>query len=125
MRPRKTEKIGTDDLIRSRHQPLIGDGIVNDGSNLVLVVERCLGANTVEVTQAVEQAIEALKLGLTDVGIDSQIYRPTTFIEQATDTITSILIIGDILVLLALGAIGASWMKSRFFHFITVFGFTP
>ena len=35
------------------HQPLIGDAVVNDGSSLLLVVEKFPGANTLEVTRGV------------------------------------------------------------------------
>ena len=94
------------------HQPLIGDGIVNDASNLLLVVERFPGANTVDVTRGVEAAIDSLRPGLADVSIDTQIYRPATFIEQATDNVSSILIIGGILVLLALGAFLFEWRSA-------------
>ena len=33
------------------HQPLIGDGVVEDGPGLVLVIEKFPDANTLEVTQ--------------------------------------------------------------------------
>jgi len=94
------------------HQPLIGDAIVNDGSNVLLVVERFPGASTLDVTRGVERAIESLKAGLSGVEVDTQIYRPATFIEQAMDNLTSVLLISGILVLLALGAFLFEWRSA-------------
>ncbi len=94
------------------HQPLIGDGIVNDGSSLLLVIERFPGASTLDVTRGVERAIESLKAGLTGVEVDTQIYRPATFIEQAMDNLTSVLLISGILMLLALGAFLFEWRSA-------------
>src|SRR3990170_2747930 len=39
------------------HQPLIGDAVVNDSPNLLLVVEKLPGVNTLEVTREVEAAL--------------------------------------------------------------------
>ncbi len=95
-----------------QHQPLIGDAIVNDGSSLLLVVERFPGASTRDVTRGVERALDALKAGLADVDIDSQIYRPATFIAQAIDNLGSVLLISGVLVLLALGAFLFEWRSA-------------
>ena len=46
------------------HQPLIGDAVVNDKDGLLLVVEKFPGANTLEVTKGVEDALDKLKPGL-------------------------------------------------------------
>src|SRR6185436_10717254 len=42
------------------HQPLIGDAIVDNGAGLLLVVEKFPGANTLEVTQALEDTLDAM-----------------------------------------------------------------
>jgi Cu/Ag efflux pump CusA len=60
----------------------------------------------------VERAIESLKAGLSGVEVDTQIYRPATFIEQAMDNLTSVLLISGILVLLALGAFLFEWRSA-------------
>ena len=47
------------------HQPLIGDAVFPEGkSGLMLVVEKFPDANTVEVTQGVEEALDSLGEGL-------------------------------------------------------------
>src|SRR5262245_45087389 len=58
--------------------PAIGDAVINDGPGLLLIVEKQPQANTLELTQKVEKALDALRPGLTDVEIDSTIFRPAT-----------------------------------------------
>ena len=79
--------------IKVDHQPLIGDAVVNDGDGLMLVVEKFPGANTLEVTKGVEDALEKLKPGLGGMQTDTSVFRPATFIEDATDNLTLALII--------------------------------
>ena len=91
------------------HQPLIGDALTNDGPGLLLVVEKFPGANTLDVTQGVEEALAAMQPGLTGITIDSSIYRPANFIEMALGNLTLALIIGCVLLVLALGALLFNW----------------
>ena len=44
--------------------PMIGDGVVDDGPGLLLVVQKYRGANTVEVTRGVEEAMREMQPGL-------------------------------------------------------------
>jgi CzcA family heavy metal efflux pump len=89
------------------HQPLIGDA--NGGSGLMLVVEKFPEANTLDVTRGVEEAIDALRPGLSGLEFDTSIYRPASFIEESIDNLTLSLIIASVLVLLVLGAFFFEW----------------
>ena len=91
------------------HPPFIGDAIIGDGAGLILVVEKFPGANTLEVTQGVEAALEELQPGLPGIEIDSQIYRTATFIEMSIDNLTMGLFIGCGLVILFLFAFLYQW----------------
>jgi CzcA family heavy metal efflux pump len=91
------------------HQPMIGDAIINDDIGLLLIVEKFPWGNTLEVTKAVEKALEELRPGLPDVEIDSKIFRPATFIELSIDNLTRALFIGCVLVILVLLAFLYSW----------------
>jgi CzcA family heavy metal efflux pump len=91
------------------HQPLIGDALTNDGPSLLLVVEKFPGANTMEVTQGVEEALDAMRPGLSGIEINSSIYRPASFIELALGNLTLALIVGCVLLVLALGALLFNW----------------
>jgi CzcA family heavy metal efflux pump len=91
------------------HQPLIGDAVVNDGTGLLLVVEKFPGANTLDVTRGVEDAIDELRPGLSGMKVDSSVFRPADFIEEATDNLTLAVIIGSALLALVLFALLYAW----------------
>ena len=95
--------------VRVSHQPLIGDAVVNDGDGLLLVVEKFPGANTLEVTEGVEDALEDLRPGLSGVRTDTSVFRPATFIEEAMDNIRLALMVGGALAALALVALLFEW----------------
>ena len=91
------------------HQPLIGDAVVNDGSSLLLVVEKFPGANTLEVTRGVEDALTALKPGLAGLEMDSSILRPAEFIERSVGNLGLALLFGFVLLTLVLGVFLFEW----------------
>ena len=82
--------------------PPIGDAVINRGDGLMLIVEKQPDGNTLQVTRDVEAALEALKPGMPDVGIDSTIFRPATFIEMSLANLNRALLIGCLLVILVL-----------------------
>ncbi len=91
------------------HPPMIGDGIVNDGPGLLLIVEKFPWANTLEVTEGVDKALELLKPGLPGIAVDPTIFRPATFIEMSLDNLSNALIVGSILVVFVLIAFLYQW----------------
>jgi CzcA family heavy metal efflux pump len=91
------------------HQPMIGDGIINEGPGLLLIVEKYPWGNTLDVTRGVEEALEALKLGLPDIDIDSTIFRPATFVEMSITNLTTALLIGCVLLVVVLFAFLYEW----------------
>jgi Cu/Ag efflux pump CusA len=91
------------------HQPLIGDAVVAGGTGLFLVVEKFPGANTLEVTEGVEDALEALKPGLSGMSADTSVFRPATYIADALDNLGLVLLVGGLLLLLVLLALRFHW----------------
>ena len=92
------------------HPPLIGNSIVDgNSSGLLLVVEKFPGADTAEVTAGVQDALNKLKPGLSGMKIDTGVFRPTTYIEDAVGNLTLALIIAGILLALALVAFLFQW----------------
>ena len=91
------------------HQPLIGDAILGDDPGLLLVIEKFPGANTLEVTRGVEAALEAMRPGLAGIDIDTTVFRPANYIEQATANFSIVLPISALLVFLLLGAFYYGW----------------
>jgi CzcA family heavy metal efflux pump len=82
--------------------PLFGDAVINEGPGLMLIVEKLPWANTLDVTRGVEEAIEEMRPGLSDIDIDTTIFRPATFIQLSIDNLTQSLLIGGILVVIVL-----------------------
>lgn len=92
------------------HQPLIGDAIVNGKDDrLMLVIEKFPGANTVEVTRGVDEALGKLQPGLSGMKFDSDVFRPATYIADAIDNLTLALIIAGVLLALVLAAFLFEW----------------
>nr|MBA2559927.1 efflux RND transporter permease subunit [Propionibacteriales bacterium] len=91
------------------HQPLIGDGLVDDDQALILVVERFPSASTTEVTEGVENALGELAPGLPSVTVNPTIYRPASTIETALDDLRLILLVGLILVVFLATVIFREW----------------
>ena len=87
----------------------IGDAIINNVPGLLLIVEKQLGANTLQVTRDVERALEDLKPALADVSVDPSIFRPVTFIEMSLQNLSWALLIGCVLVILVLLVFLADW----------------
>ena len=96
------------DLVRD-HQPLVGDAVINDGPGLMLIVEKLPWANTLDVTRGVEAALEELRPGLPGIAIDSTIFRPATFIEDAISNLSTAILIGALLMILMLGLFLYEW----------------
>jgi CzcA family heavy metal efflux pump len=91
------------------HQPMIGDGIVNDGPGLLCIVEKFPWGNTLQVSRDVEKVLDELRPGLPGVEIDSTIFRPATYIETAIDKLTMSLVIGCVLLVIVLFAFLYEW----------------
>ena len=89
--------------------PPIGDGVINDGPGLLLIVEKQPDGNTLQVTRDVERALDALAPGLRDVEIDPTIFRPATFIEMSLANLNQALLIGCVLVILVLAVFLYDW----------------
>jgi len=82
--------------------PPIGDAVINDGPGILLIVEKQPWGNSLEVTQKIEEVLEALRPGLKDIDIDSTIFRPATFIEMSLRNLNRALLIGCVLVIAVL-----------------------
>src|SRR5215211_3576884 len=114
-------KLRLDDVanVKWDSQPLIGDAVINDGRSLMLIVQKFPNANTLEVTRGVEEAIDDMRAGLPGVEIDTTIFRPATFIEQALGNLTKALLLGVVLVILILAAFLFEW-RTAFISLIAI-----
>jgi Cu/Ag efflux pump CusA len=84
------------------HQPLIGEAVFNDEPGLLLVVEKAPGQSTAAVTENVEDALDLLAPGLTQVTLDTDIYQPAEYVKRASESLRKRVAIGAILAALVL-----------------------
>ena len=89
--------------------PPIGDAVINGGPGLLLIVEKQLGANTLQVTRDVEKVLADLKPALPDVKVDATIFRPATFIDMSLSNLRRALLVGCVLVIIVLLVFLADW----------------
>jgi CzcA family heavy metal efflux pump len=105
--------------VKIDHQPLIGDAVIDGGRGLMLIVEKLPWANTLDVTEGVEDALKDLEPGLAGMKVDTTIFRPATFVELSIDNLTDALVLGAILVVIVLALFLFSW-RSALISLVTI-----
>ncbi len=108
----KILRIGDVAKVVTGSPPLAGDGVINGGTGLMLVVEKFPWGNTLEVTEGAEKALAEMAPGLPGIDIDTTIFRPASFVDEAIDHLTSSLILGALLVLIVLGLFLYDWRSA-------------
>lgn len=85
-------------------EPPIGAASIMGETGVDLIVSSQFGANTLEVTRNVEQALKELRpsLAARDVTLHPNLFRPANFIETATHNVKKSLLIGALLVVIVL-----------------------
>ncbi|SFR27849.1 heavy metal efflux pump, CzcA family [Lentzea waywayandensis] len=81
---------------------LTGDAVINDGLGVMIIIEKLPWANTLEVTRGVEQVIKDFQPGMVGLQVDTEIFRPATFIETSVNNLGRAMLIGFGLVVLIL-----------------------
>ena len=115
----KTVRLSDLGIVKEDHQPLWGEGVINDAPGLMLIVQKFRGANTMEVTKGIEDAMKEMQPGLPSIEVDTTIFRPATFIEQSIDNLTRALLIGIFLVILIIVAFLFEW-RTAFISLIAI-----
>jgi len=85
-------------------EPPIGGGAIMGRPGVILDVSAQYGANTSEVTQAVEQALDGLRTTLSAQGVvlHPDLFRPANFIQTSIGNVKSSLFVGAVLVVVVL-----------------------
>jgi Cu/Ag efflux pump CusA len=91
------------------HQPLIGDATLDSGPGIVMVVEKLPGANTVEVTKGVEEALSILQPGLKGLELDTTLFRPADYVTDAKSNVGVALLAGFLLLIALLALAFYHW----------------
>ena len=105
----RTLHLGDVANVAEDHQPLIGDAVLKDGPGLLLVVQKSPGADTAQVTKAVDDAMNELKPGLSGITVDTHTYRPATYLGSALHNVGLAALIGLVLVVVLIGLVVYSW----------------
>ena len=91
------------------HQPLIGNAVPDGQPSLFLVIEKFPGADTLKVTRDVEAAMADMTPGLKGIAVNTQGYRPASFVEAALRNVGWAALIGFMLLIALLLAMFGSW----------------
>jgi CzcA family heavy metal efflux pump len=91
------------------HQPLIGDALLSKGPGVMLVIEKFPGADTRAITEGVEEALNALRPGLSGVDIDPDVYQAQSFIDTTLRSLGTWAVAGGVLLLVLLALVLMSW----------------
>lgn len=86
--------------VREGAETRFGDGTINGGPGIVVVISGQLGTNTKDVGAAVERVLADLAPGIAAAGmtLHPDLFRPAAFIDLAIRNITTALLIGALLV---------------------------
>jgi Cu/Ag efflux pump CusA len=98
------------------HPLLNGDAVLADEPGLYVVVEKLPEANVVEVTNDLQAALDAMQPGLGGVRVNTSVFQPAAYVDDANDNLRTALIVGGILLLLVLAALLFNWRAA----FVTV-----
>src|SRR5882757_932849 len=69
------------------HQPLIGDALIDGKPGLLLVIAKLPGANTVEVTDGVHNALRELAPAMASINVNENLYRPADYVRRGADNL--------------------------------------
>ena len=91
-------------LVANGAEPKIGDATIMGRQGVMIHISGQYGANTVEVTRAIEQALDDLKPAITaqKIRLYGDLFRPANFITEAIRNIGNSLLLGAVLVGLVL-----------------------
>jgi Cu/Ag efflux pump CusA len=102
-------RLGDVATVVENHQPLIGDAVVKDDPDLLLVIEKFPGANTLRVTRDLERRFDELQAGLAGVQVDTTVLRPADYVESSMRNLLIWFGIGAVLAIVALGLLLWDW----------------
>lgn len=104
-----TLQLGDITHIVEGHPPLIGDDIIDNGSGLLIVIDKFPSANTLDLTKEIEQKLAELKPGLSDIQVDTTIFRPAGFVQMTINNLSTSLLAGFVLLIIVLFTFLYNW----------------
>ena len=105
--------------VATDHQPLIGDALLSNEAELLLVIEKFPETNTMDVTRGVDEVLRELQPGLPGIAIDTSVYRQASFIDEEVGTLGAALLVTLLLIVGMFGAFFRSW-RTALISLITI-----
>ena len=107
--------------VAERAAPKFGDSLIMGKPGVLVALNSQYGANTLEVTHAVEAALEELKPMLSAQGVTlvPSLHRPATFVEVALRNMRGALLFGAVLVLAVLVLFLRDW-RTALISFLSI-----
>ncbi len=110
MRNGKPVKISDVAAVQIGHPDKIGDAFLNAEPSVILTVQKQPDVNTLQLTQAIDQALKELAPSLpVDVSVNPHIFRQSDFINTAIRNVFKVLIEGGIFVTIILFLFLLNW----------------
>ena len=93
-------RLGDVALVRDGAEPRFGDALIAGKPGILIETSTQFGANTLEVTRALEERLDAIAPALAKQGVEYHpaLLRPASFIESAIEKLRNSLLIGTVLV---------------------------
>ena len=90
--------------VRDGPEPPLGAAAIGGETGVVLVISSQYGANTLQVTQQIEAALDELRPAIVaeKIALKSDLFRPANFIQTATGNVRFALLLGAVLVVAVL-----------------------
>jgi len=104
-------RLGDVATVREGSEPRFGDALIGGKPGILIETSTQFGANTLEVTRALEERLNAIAPALAKDGIDYHpaLLRPASFIESAIEKLRNSLAIGAVLVVALLLIMLRDW----------------
>ena len=104
-------RLGDIATIRDAAQPRFGDALIGTEPGILVETSTQFGANTLDVTRALEARLDALGPALKKLGVEYHpaLLRPASFIESAIGKLRNSLLIGAVLVVALLLVMLRDW----------------
>jgi CzcA family heavy metal efflux pump len=104
-------RLGEVAAVRDGAAPRFGDALIGGVPGILVETSTQFGANTLEVSRALEQRLDALAPSLAKAGVTyvPALLRPASFIERAIDKLRNSLLIGAVLVVAVLLIMLRDW----------------
>ena len=104
-------RLGDVATVREGSEPRFGDALIGSKPGILIETSTQFGANTLEVTRALEERLEAIAPALAKEGVEYHpaLLRPASFIESAIEKLRNSLAIGAVLVVALLLIMLRDW----------------